>query len=260
MAQTSAEPQKQGDFVLGLDLGQSSDYTALAVAQRTWRPRPGQPNEREAHYAIRHLKRWPLKTPYPAIVADLAALVRTPPLFEPVLAVDQTGVGQAVVDMIRQNAVAAELRPVLITAGQKIEQDEAGVWHCPKRELVSTLHVLLQNRRLTVAALPERELLVKELLAFRVKITAAANETFEAWRERDHDDLVLAGALACWVGERVCWWGPDDVIAGGESLVAQMPADCFLEGGTEPGGRRDDPDEVREDEESGETSWARFVS
>jgi hypothetical protein len=26
---------------------------------------------------------------------------------------------------------------------------------------------------------------------------AAGNEIFEAWRERDHDDVVLALALAC---------------------------------------------------------------
>jgi hypothetical protein len=42
-----------------------------------------------------------------------------------------------------------------------------------------------------------------ELLAFRAKVTASANETFEAWRERDHDDLVLAVATAAWVGEHV---------------------------------------------------------
>jgi hypothetical protein len=44
---------------------------------------------------------------------------------------------------------------------------------------------------------------VQELLAFRVKVAASANETFEAWRERDHDDLVLAVAVAAWTGERV---------------------------------------------------------
>jgi len=45
--------------------------------------------------------------------------------------------------------------------------------------------------------------LVKELENFRVKITVNANETFESWRERDHDDLVLAVAMATWLGERV---------------------------------------------------------
>ena len=29
-----------------------------------------------------------------------------------------------------------------------------------------------------------------------------ALETFESWRERDHDDLVLAVVLVAWVGER----------------------------------------------------------
>jgi hypothetical protein len=38
---------------------------------------------------------------------------------------------------------------------------------------------------------------------FKVKINInTGNESFEAWRERDHDDLVLAVALACWFGER----------------------------------------------------------
>jgi hypothetical protein len=34
-----------------------------------------------------------------------------------------------------------------------------------------------------------------------VKITEELNETFESWRERDHDDLVLAVALAAWAAE-----------------------------------------------------------
>jgi hypothetical protein len=49
--------------------------------------------------------------------------------------------------------------------------------------------------------LPLAPVLVKELEAFQVKITANAHETFAAWRERDHDDLVLSVALAAWVGE-----------------------------------------------------------
>jgi hypothetical protein len=44
--------------------------------------------------------------------------------------------------------------------------------------------------------------LVRELQNFQVKITAAANETFGVWRDGQHDDLVLAVALASWWGER----------------------------------------------------------
>jgi hypothetical protein len=44
--------------------------------------------------------------------------------------------------------------------------------------------------------------LAEELGKFRVKINmASATESFEAWRERYHDDLVLAVALAAWAGE-----------------------------------------------------------
>ena len=55
--------------------------------------------------------------------------------------------------------------------------------------------------------------LMKELQTFRVKIRTSANETFESWRERDHDDMVLAVALAVWMGEHGLkkfwtWRGP----------------------------------------------------
>jgi hypothetical protein len=67
---------------------------------------------------------------------------------------------------------------------------------------VSALQLLLQSRRLHIArSLEHAATLVKELENFRVKITAAARETYEAWREGQHDDLVLAAALAAWMGE-----------------------------------------------------------
>src|SRR5262249_44300270 len=47
-----------------------------------------------------------------------------------------------------------------------------------------------------------RDVVTRELQNFTVKIKlSTTNETFEAWRERDHDDLVLAVALAAWVAE-----------------------------------------------------------
>src|SRR5262245_12677106 len=99
------------EWTLGLDLGQAADFTALAALERSWRPAPapGDPGKRVTHYALRYLRRWPLKTAYPDIVADVAALVKTPPLDWPKLAVDQTGVGRAVVDMFRKAQPAAAL-------------------------------------------------------------------------------------------------------------------------------------------------------
>jgi hypothetical protein len=73
----------------------------------------------------------------------------------------------------------------------------------PKKELVSTLQVLLAARRLQVAPrLAEAPTLVRELLNFQVKVTRAAHEIFGTWREDQHDDLVLALAVALWYAER----------------------------------------------------------
>jgi hypothetical protein len=187
------------DYILGLDLGQARDHSALAILERIWKPHPA--GHLESHYVLRYLQRWPLQTSFPAVAADLAGLVRTPPLSWPVLVIDQTGVGRAVVDFLIEAHLSASLEPVVISSGQRTSRDASGVWHVPKKALVRSLQVLLPTRRLQVAALPEQILLMQEMLTFRVRLTAAAHETFAARRKRDHDDLVLAVALAAWWGE-----------------------------------------------------------
>jgi hypothetical protein len=214
---------------LGLDLGQAQDYTALAVLERT-APHGGRPRE----HAVRYLKRWPLGTAYPDIVADVASLVRrvdgarARPRVEllegvdfalPVgtLAVDATGVGRPVVDLLRRARLECRVQAVTITAGHAATAGPDGV-NVPKKELVSVLQVLLQTRRLKVAdALPDAGTLVHELTTFQTKVTLAGNETFGAWREGAHDDLVLAVALAAWFAEHepspypgALAWVPDE--------------------------------------------------
>ena len=69
-------------------------------------------------------------------------------------------------------------------------------------ELVGLVQALLQTGRLKIVpSLKFASLLKTELLNFQVKVTPAANETFGAWREGAHDDLVLAVAMAAWLGE-----------------------------------------------------------
>ena len=48
----------------------------------------------------------------------------------------------------------------------------------------------------------EAATLVKKMAEMRVKISGVGNEQYGAWRSGEHDDLVLAVALACW-GERM---------------------------------------------------------
>jgi hypothetical protein len=185
-------------FYIGLDLGQAQDYTAIAVVERKGFRYEAKPDE----YHIRHLERPKLGTPYPAIVDRVRQLMTSGPLINrTALVVDKTGVGAPVVDMFRK----AGLRPVAITitGGNSVGSGDGG-YHVPKRDLVTTLQVLFQTGRLKVAAgLPEARTLVEELLNFKVKINVkTAHDSYEAWREGIHDDLVLAVALACWYGER----------------------------------------------------------
>jgi len=72
----------------------------------------------------------------------------------------------------------------------------------PKRDLVGAVQVVLQTGRLKIApGLREARTLARELQNFRMKITDKAHDTYGAWRDGEHDDLVLAVSLALWSGE-----------------------------------------------------------
>lgn len=185
-------------FTIGLDLGQARDYTAIAVLERLGKGKA-------THYHLRHLERPPLGTSYPEVVTIVRSLLARAPLQGAKLVVDATGVGRPVVDLLRRERLM--LTPVLITGGDTITF-EKGFYRVPKRDLVGALQVHLQGGTLKVAeSLPLASTLVAELLNFKVKVNiATAHDSYEAWREGDHDDLVLATALAVWWEERSGAW------------------------------------------------------
>lgn len=116
------------------------------------------------------------------------------------LIVDGTGVGVPVVNMLHHAGLPVV--PIWITGGETVST-KGRIIRVPKRDLVSVLQVLFQTGRLKIASsLPLGPVLVNELMNFRAKITPAGHDTYEAWRERDHDDLVLALAIAAWYAER----------------------------------------------------------
>lgn len=181
---------------LGLDLGQAQDHTALALVE--WERRE---SDGERVYALRHLERLPLGAGYPAITAHVKELMETDELSNrTALVVDAAGVGRGVVDFIRHAGL--RLTPVNVHGGREYTVSELGYHNVPKRLVVGIAQVLLQDRRLRFApALPHVKTLEDELLKFEVKITDAGNDTYGAWREGAHDDLVFALCLAVWYGE-----------------------------------------------------------
>jgi hypothetical protein len=207
------------DFLVGLDLGQAADYTALAVLKRSLvLDEAGAPLRTIRHepvfsYVCNHLVRFELGTSYPTIVAAVAALVRRPELrpvatLDPRLVIDATGVGRPVVDMFLNERMPAEIVPVTITGGDTVKREPWNHTRCrsfrtPKAELASAVQSGLQSQRLKVVpALALADTLKKELLGFQIKVNANAHEQFGAWREGAHDDLVLAVALPLWLGGR----------------------------------------------------------
>jgi hypothetical protein len=195
-------PRHDLDYVVGVDLGQAQDYTAIAIVQRLPPALEGEGREvMGATYHLRHLERPDLGTRYPAIVDRCLGLLDSAPLSrETPMVVDRTGVGRAVVDMF----AAKGLEPISVTIHGGDEVISEGKHHrVPKRELVGTLTALYQSGRLLVArTLPLAPVLTNELLNFKVKVDLrTAHDSYEAWRESVHDDLVLAVALACWYGE-----------------------------------------------------------
>jgi hypothetical protein len=191
-------------YFTGLDLGQAAELTALAVLERTTSPDPYDARRNAKFFAVRHLERFAPGTSLRVVCDRLRELFSEPPLAQSHLVVDQTAVGQPVVQLLRRARLGAMIRPLTITAGNQAVLHEDGGWSVPKRDLVSTLQVLLQSRRLKVAPiLAEAKTLVQELMSFRVKATLSATETLESWREGPHDDLVLAVAIAAWQGERL---------------------------------------------------------
>jgi hypothetical protein len=189
-------------FFIGVDLGQSNDYTAICVTQKVG-------SGPQSQYFVRRLER-ERGRPYPDVVARVRSILTQLPGAE--LVIDSTGVGAAVADMFRQ----VGMRPICvhIHAGTKTTRDDSKVvagrakgwvmgasrdYGVPKADLVAVLQVLLQNQRLKIAHGPLSDVLTSEMLNFRSKIDpTTAHESFSSWRENQHDDLVLATALSCW--------------------------------------------------------------
>jgi hypothetical protein len=193
-------------YFAGLDLGQTHESTALAIVERT--SVEGDAVAPSAIYAVRHLERFPIGTPYADVFGRVIGMFAAAPLQDGTLLVDQTGVGKPVIQLLRRRDNHPHFVPVSIAAGLEAALDGHGGWLVPKLDLVGGLQVLLQAKRLKVAeSLPEAGTLVRELTNFRFKpLPANSTDPLAAWREGQHDDLVFAVALAVWEAERYVKW------------------------------------------------------
>src|SRR5215218_9829299 len=167
-------------YYAGLDLGQSADYTALAISQTvpTYDPQTGE-HSTELH--LRHLKRFPLKTPYTDIADQINSLLTGPPCTTPVISggrlarptteliVDKTGVGVAVTDLLKERRLN-HIAVTITGLGQQVNRHSTKEYSVPKQDLVAALEVPFHKGTLKVAkGLKGWPKLREELLNFRRK-------------------------------------------------------------------------------------------
>jgi hypothetical protein len=110
-----------------------------------------------------------------------------------------------VIDLLRD----AKLPPVAvtITRGETVTMGDQGwAFRAPKCDLAGVAQVLIESwRPRIVEGLPFADTLRSELANFKAKISLSGHDSFGAGadcRDGNHDDCVLAVALACWYGER----------------------------------------------------------
>jgi hypothetical protein len=173
-------------FYIGLDLGKKRDPAAVAIIE-------SDNYEMLVHCA----ERFPLGTPYTKIVEDVRRLVLSPRLAgRCTVAFDGSGVGEPVVEMFQHAQMKCPLMAVVITGGSMAREGRhSGYAHVPKINLMAGLQMALEQGRVKIASgMKERGALVKELLDMRIN----AKGSMSAEGAGEHDDLVMAVALACW--------------------------------------------------------------
>ena len=174
-------------FIIGVDLGQAGDYTAISVIEAN-----------DTGLLIRHLDRLPLGMPYPEQVEHITKLFNM--VHNPVLVIDKTGVGRPVFDLLTM------LNPIGLTiTGGNDERRDGKNWNVPKRDLIHGLVIAFQNGNIKISsALPHAETLIRELTNFKLKVNIkTGHDSYEAWREGVHDDLVLSVAMAVHVAKNL---------------------------------------------------------
>lgn len=160
-----------------------------------------------------------LRKPYPQLGRDLATIMGTTDLSNnAVLLLDGGGVGEAVVDQLREAGLAP--MPIMATGGtevKEVHEDFGKVFsaqgagklnrlsitkeiHVPKEDLVAAGVGAVQQKRVRIAkGLRWAEEMEKQLNHFKgTKNPRTGHRTYEADETVVHDDLVSCFNIGCW--------------------------------------------------------------
>jgi hypothetical protein len=221
----TARPSSQ--VFVGLDLGFSRDRTALVVLEEMTRPTGEYDydlmvDRMETVLVLRRVEAVALQTPYrevPRLVEEVLAAY--PKARRKEVAVDATGVGLPVVEMLQEARLDACLTPITLTSGESL----GNVGHAvtvPRRVLPHNLRRVLETGGLRI---PVNLAGLDELMA---ELVALGNA-----RTSKPDDLAFALAFALWAARPAPYVGERRELLpgtpGGDSEAAVRYAERELE-------------------------------
>ena len=184
-------------IIVGVDLGKEVDRTVIVLIQPTG-------EYEKPTYLIHRIIPVALGTTYPDIIrgiAELDAHLKELNAKEISYVIDAGGAA-GVVDALEEELPMSDVFRVHLTAGLNANMTGLKI-SLPKREMVTTLARVLDERRIDVVSERDEgvELLESELNNFQMKIMDSGYDKYEAGTGH-HDDAVCALAEGIWFGEK----------------------------------------------------------
>ncbi len=198
-------------WLLGLDLGQRWDHSAISILDLTWIEKGRCPVTYgwlfKPQLTLRGLERVPLGTSYEhvhLIIAEKLKILerrvsadtnRAAPARE--LIIDAGGPGPPMVDRLRRELKGStRITPVIITAGKGENSLTGGYTGIPRRTLVTQLIQMISCQTIRCP---------RELAGwneFMEEMLEISGESTQPESRKSHDDLVMSTALAAWAAIR----------------------------------------------------------
>jgi len=208
------------EYAVLVDLAKKRDYTAIMVMKDSPQIVLGhetlkQPNKVVHYYDIVYIAQQQGMR-YHTIVQEIGELMQRATLVENAdLIVDGTGVGEGVVEIMREQGL--QPIPIITTNSglvREVYADVAEIFpgvpklrartlkeiHVPKSDLVAAGQLLVQQERVRVAEkLKWAEEARRQFKSFRGKINERTkHKVYEAETEEEHDDIVICFLMGAW--------------------------------------------------------------
>jgi hypothetical protein len=180
-------------ITIGLDPGKVVDPAALVVVERQYLAKDSPRGSLAERWVVLHAQQWALGTPHTTVIDDALALFSST---GGDLIYELNNVGAVYQDLFRiayrSGRITRWPYPITTTGGQF---SEGG--HVSKEALVRAYEAKLTTGRIVVAeGSPLGDELRRQHERFGFEISQKGNATYEAMREKDHDDLLLAAMFA----------------------------------------------------------------